>query len=200
VAAVIVAGEWLGLMLNPAAPALRVRVLLHIAGVLVRGCRSRVTRRRGLRLSSGPRLASPLPRATRKWWGEATSTASDSKRFASWDSNLMTEFHARCGGCGVMIYWHVERGRLCVYSQLKSCSSSEADAVETAGLGLRPGKWRAVSVTVPAAPSVARRVPVRAPDELPVGLEPRAQAARSRTSQCICAGQRPVTWAKERGL
>jgi hypothetical protein len=28
-------------------------------------------------------------------WGEATSTASDSKRFASWDSNLMTEFHAR---------------------------------------------------------------------------------------------------------
>ncbi len=34
------------------------------------------------------------------WWGEATSTASDSKRFASWDSNLMTEFHA---GYGVMI-------------------------------------------------------------------------------------------------
>ncbi len=31
------------------------------------------------------------------WWGEATSTASDSKRFASWDSNLMTEFHARYG-------------------------------------------------------------------------------------------------------
>ncbi len=53
-----------------------------------------------------------------EWWGEATSTASDSKRFASWDSNLMTEFHARYGGYGVMIYWHVERGRLCVYSQL----------------------------------------------------------------------------------
>jgi TnpA family transposase len=34
----------------------------------------------------------------------------------------MTEFHARYGttGYGVMIYWHVERGRLCVYSQLKS--------------------------------------------------------------------------------
>jgi hypothetical protein len=32
-----------------------------------------------------------------QWWGEATSTASDSKRFASWDSNLMTEFHARYG-------------------------------------------------------------------------------------------------------
>jgi len=64
-----------------------------------------------------------------QWWGEATSTASDSKRFASWDSNLMTEFHARYGGYGVMIYWHVERGRLCVYSQLKSCSSSEVAAM-----------------------------------------------------------------------
>jgi hypothetical protein len=64
-----------------------------------------------------------------QWWGEATSTASDSKRFACWDSNLMTEFHARYGGYGVMIYWHVERGRLCVYSQLKSCSSSEAAAM-----------------------------------------------------------------------
>ena len=41
------------------------------------------------------------------------------------DSNLMTEFHARYGGYGVMIYWHVERGRLCVYSQLKSgCSGA----------------------------------------------------------------------------
>jgi len=28
-----------------------------------------------------------------------------------------------------MIYWHVERGRLCVYSQLKSCSSSEVAAM-----------------------------------------------------------------------
>jgi hypothetical protein len=64
-----------------------------------------------------------------QWWGQATSTASDSKRFASWDSNLMTEFHARYGGYGVMIYWHVERGRLCIYSQLKSCSSSEVAAM-----------------------------------------------------------------------
>jgi TnpA family transposase len=63
------------------------------------------------------------------WWGQATSTASDSKRFASWDSNLMTEFHARYGGYGVMIYWHVDKGRLCIYSQLKSCSSSEVAAM-----------------------------------------------------------------------
>jgi len=64
-----------------------------------------------------------------QWWGEATSTASDSKRFGSWESNLMTEFHARYGGYGVMIYWHVERGRVCIYSQLKSCSSSEVAAM-----------------------------------------------------------------------
>lgn len=64
-----------------------------------------------------------------QWWGEATSTASDSKRFASWGSNLIIEFHARYGGYGVMIYWHVERGWLRVYSQLKSCSSSEVTAI-----------------------------------------------------------------------
>jgi hypothetical protein len=28
-----------------------------------------------------------------------------------------------------MIYWHVERKRVCVYSQLKTCSSSEVAAM-----------------------------------------------------------------------
>ncbi|QIZ39907.1 Tn3 family transposase [Saccharopolyspora sp. ASAGF58] len=64
-----------------------------------------------------------------KWWGEATATASDSKRFGSWDSNVMTQFHARYGSGGIMIYWHVERGRVCIYSQAKSCSSSEVAAM-----------------------------------------------------------------------
>ena len=41
----------------------------------------------------------------------------------------MTEFHARYGGYGVMIYWHVEKGRVCIYSQLKTCSSSEVAAM-----------------------------------------------------------------------
>ncbi len=63
------------------------------------------------------------------WWGKATSTASDSKRFGSWDSNLMTQFHARYGSGGIMIYWHVERGRVCIYSQVKNCSSSEVAAM-----------------------------------------------------------------------
>lgn len=59
-------------------------------------------------------------------WGEGTTAcASDSKRFGAWDQNLMTEWHARYGGPGVMIYYHVERNSVCIYSQLKSCSSSE---------------------------------------------------------------------------
>lgn len=62
-------------------------------------------------------------------WGSGTACASDSKKFGAWESNLMTEWHARYRGPGVMIYWHVEKGRLCVYSQLKSCSSSEVAAM-----------------------------------------------------------------------
>jgi TnpA family transposase len=64
-----------------------------------------------------------------RWWGKATTTASDSKRFGSWDSNVMTRFHARYGSNGIMIYWHVEKGRVCIYSQVKSCSSSEVAAM-----------------------------------------------------------------------
>jgi len=41
----------------------------------------------------------------------------------------MTEWHNRYGGPGVMIYWHVERRATCIYSQLKSCSSSEVAAM-----------------------------------------------------------------------
>lgn len=63
-------------------------------------------------------------------WGEGTTTcASDSKKFGAWDQNLMTEWHIRYGGRGVMIYWHVERKSACIYSQLKRCSSSEVSAM-----------------------------------------------------------------------
>ena len=59
-------------------------------------------------------------------WGEGTTAcASDSKKFGAWDQNLMTEYHARLHGRGVMIYWHVEKNSACIYSQLKTCSSSE---------------------------------------------------------------------------
>ncbi|WP_336788492.1 Tn3 family transposase [Paenibacillus sp. MMO-177] len=63
-------------------------------------------------------------------WGDATtSCASDSKKFGAWDQNLMTEWHIRYRGRGVMIYWHVEKNSTCIYSQLKSCSSSEVAAM-----------------------------------------------------------------------
>ena len=66
----------------------------------------------------------------REIWGEGTTAcASDSKKFGAWDQNLMTEWHIRYGGRGVMIYWHVARKSVCIYSQLKSCSSSEVAAM-----------------------------------------------------------------------
>ena len=63
-------------------------------------------------------------------WGEGTTTcASDSKKFGAWDQNLMTEWHIRYRGRGVMIYWHVDKNSACIYSQLKTCSSSEVAAM-----------------------------------------------------------------------
>jgi len=63
-------------------------------------------------------------------WGEGTTTcASDSTQFGAWDQNLMTEWHMRYGGKGIMIYWHVEKHATCIYSQLKTCSSSEVAAM-----------------------------------------------------------------------
>lgn len=59
-------------------------------------------------------------------WGEGTTAcASDNKKFGAWDQNLLTEWHIRYRGPGVMIYWHLEKKSTCIYSQLKSCSSSE---------------------------------------------------------------------------
>ena len=59
------------------------------------------------------------------WGSSTTACASDSKHFGAWDQNLTTQWHARYGGRGIMIYWHVERNSLCIHSQLKSPSSSE---------------------------------------------------------------------------
>ena len=65
-------------------------------------------------------------------WGEATTTcASDSKKFSAWAQNLVTEWHARYHGPGIVIYWHVEKKATCIYSQLKTCSSSEVAAMIT---------------------------------------------------------------------
>lgn len=65
-----------------------------------------------------------------KIWGEqGTATASDSKQFKVWDGNPLAEYHKRYGGRGVMIYWHVDRRSMCIYSQLKSVSSREPAAM-----------------------------------------------------------------------
>lgn len=63
-------------------------------------------------------------------WGEGTTAcASDARYFGAWDQNLMTEWRARYGGPVIGIYWHVERHATCIYSQLKTCSSSEVAAM-----------------------------------------------------------------------
>jgi Tn3 transposase DDE domain/Domain of unknown function (DUF4158) len=63
-------------------------------------------------------------------WGEATTAcASDSSRFPAWDQNLLTEWHVRYRGPGIMVYWHVDKKACCIYSQVKSCSSSEVAAM-----------------------------------------------------------------------
>ena len=65
-------------------------------------------------------------------WGDATtSCASDSKKFGAWNHNLVSEWHARYPGSGVVIYWHVERRATCIYSQLKNCSASEVASMIT---------------------------------------------------------------------
>lgn len=63
-------------------------------------------------------------------WGTATTgCACDSTQVSSWDQNLMAEWHVRYRGRGVMIYWHVDTRSTCIYSQLKTCSSSEVGAM-----------------------------------------------------------------------
>jgi Tn3 transposase DDE domain len=80
-------------------------------------------------------------------WGEGTSAcAADSKKFGAWDQNLMTEWHIRYGGRGVMIYWHVERKSVCIYSQLKRCSSSEVASMIEGYCGTIRS-WRSIGST-----------------------------------------------------
>lgn len=63
-------------------------------------------------------------------WGETTTAcASASKKFGAWDQNLLTAWHIRYRGPGIMVYWHVEKKSTCIYSQVKRCSSSEVAAM-----------------------------------------------------------------------
>ncbi len=64
-------------------------------------------------------------KASHIWGGASTWSASDSKQFGSWDQNLRAQWHQRYRQAGVMVYWHVSKQSLCIYSQLKAPSSSE---------------------------------------------------------------------------
>lgn len=63
-------------------------------------------------------------------WGEtATWCASDSKQFGAWSQNLRAQWHKRYRQAGVMVYWHVAKQSICIYSQLKAPSSSEVSSM-----------------------------------------------------------------------
>ena len=70
-----------------------------------------------------------LIRDPRTWGNGTTSCAGDSKKIAVWDQNLLVEWHARYGGRGVMIYWHVDKKGLCIHSMIKTCTSSEVGSM-----------------------------------------------------------------------
>lgn len=91
--------------------------------------RNRFINRDGIRAAIASVANAVLRERIVSIWGEATSLASDSKKFGSWDQNLMTEWHIRYRGPGIMVYWHVEKKALCIYSQIKRCSSSEVAAM-----------------------------------------------------------------------
>jgi TnpA family transposase len=64
-----------------------------------------------------------------RFWGRWQTCASDGKRFPSWSQNLTSERRTRYDGDGVLVYWHVETNAVCIYSQLRSFSSSEVGSM-----------------------------------------------------------------------
>jgi len=81
--------------------------------------------------TAGVEIANATFAARQAWiWGESTTTvASDSSHFGSYDRSIFTEWHARYGGRGVLVYRHVERGRMAIHSQILNCSASEVAAM-----------------------------------------------------------------------
>jgi len=81
--------------------------------------------------SAGIEIANATFAARQAWiWGESTTTvASDSSHFGAFDRNIFTEWHARYGGRGVLVYWHIERGTMAIHSQVLNCSASEVAAM-----------------------------------------------------------------------
>jgi TnpA family transposase len=95
----------------------------------------RYVRRRYLTAPVAQALAVGIANATfaardQGLWGNAsTAVASDSTHFRTWDQNLFTEWHARYGGGGILVYWHVEEKYVVVHSQVLKASASEVAAM-----------------------------------------------------------------------
>ena len=95
----------------------------------------RYVRRRYLSAETARAMAVEIANATfaarhQAIWGDgSTAVASDSTHFGAFDQNIFTEWHARYGGRGVLIYWHVERKSMAIHSQLIGCSASEVAAM-----------------------------------------------------------------------
>jgi TnpA family transposase len=95
----------------------------------------RYVRRRYLSPDSARAMAVEIANATFAarhqaiWGAGSTAVASDSTHFGAFDQNIFTEWHARYGGRGVLIYWHVERKSMAIHSQLIGCSASEVAAM-----------------------------------------------------------------------
>lgn len=59
-------------------------------------------------------------------WGDATTTcASDAQTFGAWNQNLLTAWHPRYPGPGIVVSWHVEQNARCIYAHLRPCTASE---------------------------------------------------------------------------
>jgi TnpA family transposase len=84
----------------------------------LRYIRRRYITKQNLRAAIGAIVNAILEARLPHIWGEATTAcASDAKKFAAWDQNLLTEWHIRY------------QKAACIHSQVKRCSSSEVAAM-----------------------------------------------------------------------
>jgi TnpA family transposase len=96
----------------------------------LRYIRRRYITKQNLRAAIGAIVNAILEARLPHIWGEATTAcASDAKKYAAWDQNLLTEWHIRYRGPGIMVYWHIDKKAACIHSQVKRCSSSEVAAM-----------------------------------------------------------------------
>ncbi len=109
--------------------------MVYFLGVIISYSHLQYARRRfiskgGLRRAIGQVVDATLTIKEPHIWGEtATWCASDSKQFGAWSQNLRAQWHKRYRQAGVMVYWHVAKQSICIYSQLKAPSSSEVSSM-----------------------------------------------------------------------